>query len=307
MPGAPGWVRGLAAAVPVATLGLIVAGGLVTNTGAALAVPDWPTTFGENPFLYPWSRMVGGVLFEHSHRLIGAGVGLLTVCLGVALWCTERRGWLKALGALAILLVAAQGLVGGLRVVLLRDALAIVHGCLAQAFFALTVTVAVATAPGWTAAVRPLTGRARHLPGLAAGVALTVYGQSVLGALATHAGWVLWHLGGALVAGTGVALLAGQVLGQPGRDPVLRWWAHALGVLLGGQVLLGAGAYLGRFTGWAVPGGELAMVGLPVAHRAVGALLLGATVALALQLGRRRATQLPDRVDARLASSGVAA
>ena len=69
---------------------LIVFGGLVTNTGAALAVPDWPTTFGHNMFLFPWSRMVGGVFYEHSHRLLGSLVGLLTLALAAALWRARR-------------------------------------------------------------------------------------------------------------------------------------------------------------------------------------------------------------------------
>jgi hypothetical protein len=63
----------LAVVTVVATLLLILFGGLVTNTGAALAVPDWPTTFGHNMFLFPWSQMAGGIFYEHSHRLIGAG------------------------------------------------------------------------------------------------------------------------------------------------------------------------------------------------------------------------------------------
>src|SRR5262249_56432210 len=65
---------------------LIVLGGLVTNTGAGLAVPDWPSTFGHNMFLFPWSQMIGGILYEHSHRLVGALVGLLTLVLSAALW-----------------------------------------------------------------------------------------------------------------------------------------------------------------------------------------------------------------------------
>jgi hypothetical protein len=88
---------------------------------------------------------------------------------------------------------------------------------------------------------------------------------------------------------------------------VLRWWAHTLVVLLGAQVVLGFGAYVARFTGWAVPGDGATVIGLPVAHRAVGALVLGAAVALALQLWRRRAARIPKRVDVRLASSGVTA
>ena len=74
----PAWVHRLAGGRCTATFLLIVVGGLVTNTGAALAVPDWPTTFGYNMFLFPWSEMVGGIFYEHSHRLLGAGVGLLT-------------------------------------------------------------------------------------------------------------------------------------------------------------------------------------------------------------------------------------
>src|SRR5882724_7714618 len=73
------WPHRLAVITAGATILLIFVGGLVTNTGSALAVPDWPTTFGYNMFLYPWSRMVGGVFYEHSHRLIGSLVGLLTV------------------------------------------------------------------------------------------------------------------------------------------------------------------------------------------------------------------------------------
>ena len=102
----------LALATLAATAVLIVLGGLVTNTGAALAVPDWPSTFGHNMFLFPWSRMVGGVFYEHSHRLAGALVGLLTVTLAAALW--REGGRLRQLGLVAVAVVLAQGLVGGL-------------------------------------------------------------------------------------------------------------------------------------------------------------------------------------------------
>ena len=158
-----GWPHRLACVTAGATVGLIVAGGLVTNTGAALAVPDWPTTFGRNPFLFPWSEMVGGVLVEHSHRLLGAVIGALTVALAVALALGETA----PVGAVArcswpCCSSRVQGLIGGLRVILLQDTLAIVHGCLAQLFFALLVGLAVITGPGWRApAVVP--GGARRL------------------------------------------------------------------------------------------------------------------------------------------------
>jgi len=274
-----------------ATLLLIVAGGLVTNTGAGLAVPDWPTTFGHNMFLYPWSQMVGGVFYEHSHRLLGALVGLFTVGLGVTVWLTERRGWLRGVAAVAVVLVCLQGLLGGLRVVLLRDVLAIVHGCLAPAFFALTAALAVFTSPGWTAPVS-LRGAhrsprvTRRLTGLSLAVTAAVYGQIILGALTTHAGWVMAHVGGALVVAVAAAFLAGRVLTRHADERALAGPARAIGLLLGLQVALGLGAYVARFSALALPGGEVAVIGLPVAHRAMAALLFAAAVTLTLQARR---------------------
>jgi hypothetical protein len=118
--------RRLAFVTGVATLLLILAGGLVTNTGAALAVPDWPTTFGYTMFTYPWSAMVGGIFYEHSHRLLGSLVGLLTLALAAALW--PAGGRLRALGLVAVAVVVLQGILGGLRVVLVEFRLAVLHG-----------------------------------------------------------------------------------------------------------------------------------------------------------------------------------
>jgi cytochrome c oxidase assembly protein subunit 15 len=274
------------------TLLLIVAGGLVTNTGAALAVPDWPTTFGHNMFLFPWSRMVEGVFFEHSHRLLGALVGLLTVGLAVAVRLTDRRPWLTRLTVVAVALVCLQGLLGGLRVVLLRDTLAIVHGCLAQAFFALTVVLVAATAPAHAGAVAvgPEAGRRdRALGGLALGGAAALYAQIVLGALTTHAGWVNLHIAWAVVAVAVVLVLAGRLLAAGGSRPRLRSRGRAIAVLAAVQVVLGLGAYLARFTGLGLPGGEVFVIGLPVAHRAVGAVLFALTVVVALEVWRHGA------------------
>ena len=157
-PAAARWPHWLAVATASATLLLIVAGGLVTNTGSAMAVPDWPTTFGSNMFLFPWSRMVGGILYEHSHRLIGSLVGLLTMALAIGLWVTESRVWVRRLGMAAAIAVVLQGILGGLRVVLAEHGLAIVHGCVAQAFFALLISLVVITSSTWHDAVtrRPL-------------------------------------------------------------------------------------------------------------------------------------------------------
>ncbi len=281
-------VHRLACATAAATLVLIVAGGLVTNTGAALAVPDWPTTFGRPMFLYPWSGLAGGVLVEHTHRLIGAATGLLTVTLALVVAWREPRPWVRRLGGLAVLLVVLQGVVGGLRVVLVRDTLAIVHGCLAPAFFALLTALAVVTGRSWAAPAAGA-GAAPALGPPALAAVGVVYGQIVLGALTTHAGRVGWHLGGAAVTVLATVGLAHAVRRRTAGDRVLGRWARTVSALVTAQLALGAGAYVARFTGLGLPGGQAAVVLLPVVHRAVGALLLGATLALALHLGRRRA------------------
>jgi cytochrome c oxidase assembly protein subunit 15 len=283
-----GWAHRLACVTAGATVGLIVAGGLVTNTGAALAVPDWPTTFGHNLFLFPWSGLVGGVLVEHAHRLLGAVIGMLTIALAATLALGDGRRWVRGLGLLAVALVCTQGLIGGLRVVLLRDVLGLVHGCLAQLFLALLVGVAVVTGRGWREPSVVPAG-ARRLAPLAGLGAVVVYGQVVLGAFTTHGTLLWWHAAGAVVT-TGVLIwLALAVLRGAEEDPVLTWWARAVKVLLLAQLVLGAGAYAVRFTDLWAPGGQLTVVAMPVVHRAVGALLLGSAVALALQLARRRA------------------
>ena len=267
----------LAVLTAAATCVLIVFGGLVTNTGAALAVPDWPTTFGHNIFLFPWSGMVGGVFYEHSHRLLGALVGLLTVSLAVALW--PRGGRLRTLGVVAVAAVIAQGVVGGLRVVLLTDALAMVHGPLAHAFFALVVAIALVTSAGMARPGAAVDGATRSLT-LAA--ALLVYVQIVFGALLTHAGRLDLHLAGA-VAVFGLVPVVTARLRRTG-DAVAAPAARLLLALLGLQLVLGVGSYLARFAAVWIPGGQLTMLALPVAHRLVGGLILAAAVVLAVRV-----------------------
>jgi cytochrome c oxidase assembly protein subunit 15 len=267
----------LALGTAVATAVLIVFGGLVTNTGAALAVPDWPNTFGHNLFLYPWSGMVGGVFYEHSHRLLGATVGLLTLALAAALW--RRGGALRLLGLLAVATVIVQGLLGGLRVVLLRDEIALVHGPLAQAFFALVATLAWLTSPGAGATAAPGDGGLRRLAIVAAAV---TYLQIVLGALLTHAGWLWPHLAGAVAVFAVVPVVTARA--RRTRDTVATPLSRVLLALLGVQLALGIGAYVARFSPIWIPGGQATMLALPVAHRLVGGLIFAATVVLAVRL-----------------------
>jgi heme a synthase len=185
----------------VATLGLVGIGGLVTSHGAGMAVPDWPNTYGYNMFLFPISQWVGGVFYEHTHRLIASGVGLLTVVLtlwlhgrsarpvmrwgglilflsGVGAAVTASRGWadgavvglaglasfgaswlwprcepsakwLRWCGITALVAVVLQGVLGGLRVILLKDAIGIFHATLAQLFFVLICAIALFTSRWW--------------------------------------------------------------------------------------------------------------------------------------------------------------
>jgi len=130
-----------------ATFILLCTGGIVTSKNAGMAVPDWPTTYGYNMFLFPVSQWVGGIFYEHSHRLVASGVGLMTMILAVWLLAADRRRWVRWLGAAAFLAVCLQGLLGGLRVTLYKDELGIFHALLAQAFLCGVTILAVATSP----------------------------------------------------------------------------------------------------------------------------------------------------------------
>lgn len=114
-----------------------------------MAVPDWPNSFGYNMFLFPVSRWVGGVFFEHTHRLIATGVGLLTIGLCVLTLIIEDRLWVKWLSGIAVIAVIVQGVLGGLRVTEHNAVLGLFHGCLAQGFFSLVATVALVTSRFW--------------------------------------------------------------------------------------------------------------------------------------------------------------
>ena len=136
-------------ATAVATFLLLGLGGLVTSHEAGMSVPDWPNTYGYNMFAFPVSKWIGGIFYEHTHRLLASGVGLLTAILAVWLWCRDTRRWMRWLGVLAFVLVALQGVLGGLRVTLAMGQLGIVHGALAQSFFVLVCALALFTSRWW--------------------------------------------------------------------------------------------------------------------------------------------------------------
>jgi heme a synthase len=160
---------------------------MVTSKGVGLAVPDWPTTFGYNMFLFPVSKWIGGVLFEHTHRLIASTVGFLTLILAAWLWRTEDRQWVKTLGLTAVAGVILQGILGGLRVTMLKDQIGIFHACLAQAFLGLIVLIAIVTTNFWRSFSTKLDGvKVALLKTIAVVTTIAIYVQLALGATMRH-------------------------------------------------------------------------------------------------------------------------
>jgi cytochrome c oxidase assembly protein subunit 15 len=167
---------------------------------------------------------------------------------------------------------------GGLRVVLLQDALAILHGCLAQAFFALVAALALATSSRGQQPVAPIEPGVRTATLLAAGL---VYVQIVFGALLTHAGWLQVHLVGALAVFALVPVAAARL--RRAGDAVAVPLAGGLLALLALQLVLGVATLVARLAPEVVPAPAL-LLGLPVAHRLAGSLILAVSVMLALRV-----------------------
>ncbi|HYS26552.1 MAG TPA: COX15/CtaA family protein [Vicinamibacterales bacterium] len=185
-----------AALVAASTGVLIFAGGLVTSTGSGLSVPDWPNTYGWFMWTFPLNKMVGGIFYEHLHRLVASTVGFLIVVLAVWLWRAEPRAWVRRLGYLALAAVIAQGILGGITVLwYLPDAVSIAHASLAQIVFCLTTTIALVTSRGWAAGYADPKGPRRSdgggdptLQRIAIVTTLVIYTQIVIGATMRHTG-----------------------------------------------------------------------------------------------------------------------
>ena len=136
--------------VAASTAVLIFAGGMVTSTGSGLSVPDWPNTYGWLMWTFPLEKMVGGIFYEHTHRLIASTVGFLIVVLAVWMWRAEPRTWVRRLGYIALAAVVTQGILGGITVLwYLPDAISIAHAGLAEIVFCLTATIALVQSPAW--------------------------------------------------------------------------------------------------------------------------------------------------------------
>ena len=326
------WPHRWAVALACATFPLLWVGGLVTTTDAGMAVPDWPSTYGYNLFLYPWQTWLAGpwdIFVEHGHRLLGAAVGLLAIALLAVLWRSDDRVWMRWLGVAALVLVIFQGVLGGLRVLMDERTLAMFHGTTGPLFFGLTVAMVVFTSRRWRQNHSPLQGGARggfspasspsawQISLLAIAACILVYLQIVLGAVlrhvpidsepATFALAVRMHLFLAAVLSLHIVALAWWVLRHARNVKPLAALAWLLVGVLAVQLTLGAGTWLVKFAApaWApqwvalgratVQEGGWLQTHLITAHVAVGSLLLAAAIALALYCVRLLAAPLPAR------------
>lgn len=282
-----------------ATLFLILAGALVTSTGSGLSVPDWPSSYGYNMFTFPLHLMVGGILFEHGHRLVASAVGFFTIVLAAWLWWREDRRWLRWLGVIALGVVIVQGVLGGLTVLmLLPPPVSIGHAGLAQIFFCLMVAIAVFTSRGWMAPSQvPDDPKLRRI---ALWTVAIVYVQILLGAAMRHtkAGLAIpdfplafggllppiWnakigihfaHRLGAVVATVMIVWLVTHIRSRHANNP---WLVRPAGIL---ALLLVAQFTLGAYVIWTAR--DMYINSL---HVMTGALVLASTLIVTLRAHR---------------------
>jgi cytochrome c oxidase assembly protein subunit 15 len=307
------WPHALAVALACVTFPLIWVGGLVTTYDAGMAVPDWPTTYGYNMFLYPWSTWLTGpwdLFIEHGHRLLGSLAGLLTIALAVAVWCLDKRKWLGWVSIAALLLVILQGLLGGMRVRMDDTDLARLHGCTGPLFFSLVIVICVMTSRYWTDFGRETTGNVGVRARVVAGgwlVFLLAYLQLVLGAFLRHPG-VTWHpsvfrgfVVMHLITAAFLVLQASSIAWSARKyDQRLARPALLLATLVGAQLVLGILTWRAKYgwptflpipESWTVSRFTLAAESMEQAitvtsHVAVGSLILATSVCYATRLTR---------------------
>jgi heme A synthase len=255
----------------LATFFLVIAGGMVTSTGSALAVPDWPLSFGQ---VFP--KMEGGVFYEHGHRMVAVTVGMLTIILAVWLWRKAEEPLLKKAGWVALALVCAQGILGGVTVLLKLPAVTSVgHACLGQIFFSWISCIAAMT---WSSGAKAeQTPEVRKLRRLALMTTGFVFFQLLFGAIYRHTGLLLHaHFLGATLVFIHAVLLWRRA-GKTSMDAWLVRPSQWLFAFVIGQIALGI------YT-WQRPS-----VFDATAHVAVGALILAISSVMSLESFRRLA------------------
>ncbi len=262
------------------TVLLLIAGALVTSNEAALSVPDWPLSYGT---LTP--PMVGGIRFEHSHRLIAGGLGLLSIVLALLVWTKDERRWLRWFSVIAVAGIAAQAVLGGEVVIkLLHYWLPVIHACFAQIVFAALLSIAVFTSRWWISdqpQVEDTGSLSIHT--LAIANAAVIYFQVILGAGFRHKEIPVWpHMAGALVVLGMVIWLAAVLRRRFEKSAAISKTRILLHAILGTQLLLGLGAYWQRLTTADAPQPMPLMVTLTVLHTVVGAILFGISILIVL-------------------------
>jgi len=262
------------------TILLLIAGALVTSNEAALSVPDWPLSYGT---LTP--PMVGGIRYEHSHRVIAGVLGILSIVLVVWVWAKDERRWLRWFSVIAVAGIAAQAVLGG-EVVrqLLHYWLPVIHACFAQIVFAALLSIAVFTSRWWISdqpQVEDTGSPSIHT--LAIANAAVIYLQVILGAGFRHKEIPVWpHMAGALVVLGMVIWLAAVLRRRFEKSAAISKTRILLHAVLGTQLLLGLGAYWSRLTTADAPQPMPLMVTLTVLHTVVGAILFGVSILIVL-------------------------
>ncbi len=277
---------------------MIIAGALVTSNDAGLSVPDWPTSFGS---WYKIPKLVGGVKFEHTHRMIAQVAGLLTIILAVWTARVEKRRWLRILSYAALGTVIAQGILGGITVLFyLPPAVSSAHAALAQTFFCIAVAIAICTGRKWIEEQPRIEFDERRpsLFTLTLCCIFVLYVQLILGAMFRHHGLSWWpHVLNAVVVSFVLAWTAVRALTLYSQVEAIRRPAITMLSLVIAQLCLGFTAFLTRVAwGRDAVQPELPMVVSTVAHVAVGALLLATTVILAIQVWRHVPVALEERL-----------
>jgi cytochrome c oxidase assembly protein subunit 15 len=273
------------------TILLFVAGALVTSRDAALSVPTWP-----GPVMPP---MVGGVLYEHSHRMIAGALGVFTLILAIIVWTKEKRSWLRWFSAIAVGGVVVQAILGGQVVIrLLHYWLPVLHACFAQIVFAAVLSIAVFTSKWWVSDRPQLEDNGSpSIHSVAILNAAAIYLQVILGAGFRHKEIPIWpHMAGALLV-LGVVIWTAVVLrkrfGQSRELSKARILLHAI---FGTQFLLGFAAYWSRLSTAEAPQPMPVMVSLTVIHTVVGAILFAFSILIVLMCYRLvpRGTEVAD-------------
>ena len=177
--------RRLSKVIVFLTLSLIFVGALIKSHEVGLSVPDWPTSYGKQMFSFPFSEMVGGIFYEHGHRLFATIVGFLTLIQFIVLSFTDHPMWVKKMSFIALVLVITQGFLGGMTVIFfLPPQISILHGVLAQIFFISIIFIAYSLSDS------RLNKKKESFPLFikrgALVITLLVFVQLVLGALVRH-------------------------------------------------------------------------------------------------------------------------